>query len=72
MSGNIVHWSIVLVGFSICRVGIQSVLELRVALIELPSQHLIPIDKSLTKLGCCVSHFFPLRWAEAVTDTVAS
>lgn len=58
MTGSIMQWSVVLVRLSICRVGIQSLPELLVALIQLAGQYLIPIDESLTELGRCVSHLF--------------
>ena len=56
MPSSIVQWSVVLVGLSICSVGIQSLLELLVALVQLAGQHLIPVDESLTELGRCVAH----------------
>lgn len=59
MPGSIVQWSVVLVGLSICSVGIQSLLELLVALIQMAGQQLISIDESLAELGRCVPHLFP-------------
>lgn len=48
-----------LVGLSIRSVGIQSLLELQVALIQLAGQQFIPVDESLTELGGRVPHFVP-------------
>lgn len=58
MPGSIVQWSVVLVGLSVCRVGVQSLPELLVALIQLAGQYFIPIDESLTELGRSVPHLF--------------
>lgn len=58
MAGGIVQWSVVLVGLSVCSVGIQSLPELLVALIQLAGQRLISIDESLTELGSRVPHLF--------------
>lgn len=38
VTGSIMQWSVVLVRLSICRVGIQSLPELLVALIQLAGQ----------------------------------
>lgn len=57
MPGSIVQWSVVLVGFSVGRVGVQSLSELLVALIQMAGQYLVPVDESLTELGRCVPHF---------------
>lgn len=59
MSSSIVQRSVVLVGLSIRSVGIQRLLELQVALIQLAGQQLVPVDESLAELGGCVPHFVP-------------
>lgn len=58
VAGSIVQWSVVLVGLSVCGVGIQSLPELLVALIQLAGEHLIPVDESLPEFGCRVAHRF--------------
>lgn len=66
MPGSIVQWSVVLVGLSVCRVGIQSLLELRVALIQVAGQHVVAIDESLAELGRRVPHLFPTVGSRSV------
>lgn len=61
MPGSIVQWSVVLVGFSVSRVGVQSLSELLVALVQMAGQYLVAVDESLTELGRCVPHFVLCR-----------
>lgn len=67
VSCSVVQWSVVLVGFSISGVGIQSVPELLVALVQLAGEHLIPVDESLPELGCRVAHRFLQIESEMLT-----
>lgn len=54
--GSVVQRSVVLIGFTVGRVGIQSVSELLVTLVQLAGQHLIPVDEGFPKLGGRVPH----------------
>lgn len=55
---SIVQWSVVLVRLAVRGVWIQSLSELLVVLIQLAGERLVPIDQSLTELGCRVAHCF--------------
>lgn len=68
MAGGVVQWSVVLVGLPVCGVGIQSLPELLVALIQLAGEHLIPVDESLAEFGCRVAHRFFQMEQEALTQ----
>lgn len=68
MAGGVVQWSVVLVGLPVCGVGIQSLPELLVALIQLAGEHLIPVDESLPEFGCRVAHRFFQIEQEALTQ----
>lgn len=56
MACSVVQWGVVLVGLSVGGVGIQSLPELLVALVQLAGKHLIPVDESLSELSCRVAH----------------
>lgn len=68
MACGVVQWSVVLVGLSICGIGIQSLPELLVALIQLAGKQLIPVDESLSELGCRVAHRFLQIESEVLTQ----
>ena len=70
MSTYIVQSCVVLVLLSVRCVWVQALPELRVPLVQLPGQSLVPTHKGLAKLGGCVAHCFTLARGhrlEAVT-----